>query len=315
MTEFSIIVTSYFEENSIDEFVERTITTMRNTGRSFELVLVNDGSTDATFARHRALFDQYPEISHAIDLYRNTGQICAMACGIAHASGDNFVFIDSDLQLDPEELPMLIAEFDTGLDIVSGRRAQRADSWRRKIPSWIANKVMARVAKHPLTDFGCTFKIYRGSLVRAFGFGAYKPWKTAFVFRHAGRVKEVDVTHHERRYGESGWTTYKLASFLFDNVTGIASRPFLLTALAAGLFGLLVLLRLLIAPLIPGGFLPQAGGGLIINVILLSTLINMVGFSAVGEYVFRIHARTENDPIYVIRDHLSKASGAGRDGD
>jgi len=221
--EFSVIVTSHYEERSIDEFVSRLLSAMRSTGRSFEVILVNDGSTDGTYARQIDLFRNTPEITEAIDLFRNAGQPCAMSCGIAHAAGANFVFIDSDLQLDPEDLPGLLAEFDKGFDIVSGVRRQRADVVFRKVSSWLANFVMQKVSRHKLTDYGCTFKIYRGELVRAFGFGPTKPWKTAFVFAQAQRVAEVPVNHHPRRYGKSGWTLKALKAL--SSTTSSASRP------------------------------------------------------------------------------------------
>ena len=160
--EFSIIVTSYFEEQSIDEFYSRLSRAMESTGRTYEIVMVNDGSTDATFEHLRKLFDAHSHVTTIIDRFRNFGQQSAMTAGLTHARGRAFVFIDSDLQLDPEELPLLITEFDKGFDIVSGCRKDRRDSFLRTIPSKLANSVMRRrVAGHKLTDFGCTFQPLR----------------------------------------------------------------------------------------------------------------------------------------------------------
>lgn len=304
--EFSIIVTSFYEEQSIDEFVHRLLSAMRSVGRSFEIILVNDGSTDGTYARQVDLFRRNREIGEAIDLFRNAGQLCAMSCGIAHASGSHFVFIDSDLQLDPEELPRLILEFDKGFDIVSGVRRERADPMFRRISSWLANFVMQKVSRHTLTDYGCTFKIYRGELVRAFDFGPLKPWKTAFVFAQAQSVVEVPVSHHVRRYGKSGWSWKKLSGFLFDHVIGVSSRPFQLLSIVSVLFGLLILVRIAVGWLYPGNVLAYVSNGLILNVIALNIFVTLAGLSAVGEFTFRAHSRSERDPIYVIRRRLSR---------
>lgn len=306
MIEFTVIVTSYFEEKSIDEFAGRLLTSMRKTGRSFEIILINDGSTDGTYERHLDLLDKNVEISRAINFFTNGGQLAAMSCGVAHAKGKHFIFIDSDLQLDPEEIPILLEKFDDGFDIVSGRRGERRDSFLRKIPSKLANLIMAKVAGHQLTDFGCTYKIYNGELIRPFNFGQYKPWKTAFVFRNAGSVVEVDITHHPRKYGESGWTLSKLLNFLFDHMVGISSRPFLWVSGASLMFAGFIILRLLLIPLLDFTIIDSVGNGLILNVLFLIILLLLGAVSALGEYVFRVFKRTEGDPIYVIKDHAEQ---------
>lgn len=304
--EFSIIVTSFHEERSIKEFVERLLATLRSLGRSFEVILVNDGSTDQTFERQMDLFHRHTEIAEVLDLFRNSGQVCAMSCGVAHAEGANLVFIDSDLQLDPEDLPKLIAEFNRGFDIVSGVRQNRKDPIYRLLTSWIANVVMRKVSRHELTDFGCTFKIYRGPLVRAFDFGPTKPWKTAFVFAQAERVKEVPVNHHSRRYGKSGWTISRLFRFLFDHVVGISSRPFQWLSLISLGFGVLILFRIALSWLFPGHLLAEVSNGLLLNVIALNIFVALAGLAAVGEFTFRIYSKSERDPHYVIRRRLSR---------
>lgn len=140
----SVIITCYFEEDSIDEFYRRLSAVLHNTDVSYEIVFVNDGSTDATFEKLKTIYDSDPNVTTVIDLFRNCGQLGAMTAGIANARGENFVFMDSDLQLNPEELPLLLAEFQKGVDIVSGYRKGRKDSVLRTIPSKIANMVIAK---------------------------------------------------------------------------------------------------------------------------------------------------------------------------
>ena len=100
--EFSVIITCYYEEQSILEFHERLTKALQSLGRTFEIVMVNDGSTDATFERLKSIFEKDAHVTTIVDLFRNTGQPCAMAAGIAHARGKDFIFMDSDLQLDPD---------------------------------------------------------------------------------------------------------------------------------------------------------------------------------------------------------------------
>lgn len=308
MVEFTVVVTSYFEEKSIEEFLDRLLSTMRRTERTFEVVLVNDGSTDKTFEKHVELLKANPEISRAINFFRNAGQLAAMSCGVEYGKGKHFIFIDSDLQLDPEEMPILLEKFDEGYDIVSGRRKNRKDTFRRKLPSKVANMIMAKVAGHQLTDFGCTYKVYNGDLIRPFNFGQYKPWKTAFVFSKAGSVIEVDITHRSRKYGESGWTLSKLLNFLFDHMVGISRRPFLWVSLASVIFAFLIVIRLILTPLFDFSVIGEVGNGLLLNVLFLIILLILAAVSALGEFVFRVFKRTEGDPIFVIKDHVEQSS-------
>ncbi len=304
--EFSVIITCYFEEPTIDEFHGRLSASMEATGRAFEIVFVNDGSTDGTFEKLKAIYERDPRVGAVADLFRNTGQVCAMSCGISLARGRHFIFMDSDLQLDPEELPRLIDAFDEGHDIVSGYREKRKDSLLRTLPSRVANVIMRRVARHRLRDFGCTFKVYRGELVRAFGFGPYKPWQTAYVFAQAGRVKEIPVRHHPRRHGKSGWSLLRLSAFLMDHLVGVSYRPFQLLSALCFLGALLLVARIVAAWALPFSLLPEVTPGLILNALALHLLVSLAVLSAIGEYVIRNFATLRRDPTYVIREVLRR---------
>lgn len=302
---YSVIVCCYFEEKSVEEFLTRLIMPLREKGVSFEVIVTNDGSQDATFEVLKGLFDRFEEIKVVSDLFKNSGQLAAMSCGVHNASGEHFVFIDSDLQLDPEELGDMIDVFEEGdYDIVSGKRTQREDKLSRRLMSRVANKVMAHVAQHKLTDFGCTFKIYNGKLVRAFGFGPYKRWKTSYVFSRAGKVTEIPITHHPRRYGDSGQSLRGLINFLFDNVIGLSDRPFLLLSMASAALVVLFILRILVSFIIDFSFVGPVTSGLLLNFIVMQILMLLMVAAALGEYTFRSYIRLEGDPIYVVRTRL-----------
>ena len=303
----SVIITCYFEEKSIDEFYGRLSKTMEETGVSYEIIFVNDGSTDGTFDRLKEIYAKDPNVTTIIDLFRNSGQLAAMTAGIAHARGSHFVFMDSDLQLNPEELPLLLEEFDKGADIVSGYRKKRKAPLMRVFFSRIANMIMRRVSGHSVSDFGCTFKIYNGTLIRAFEFGPYRKFQTAYVYSKAKTTKEIPITHNPRKYGKSGWTFTTLSSFLMDNVVGMSRRPFQLLSLicliAAGVF----LVRVILAWAMPFSILPEITTGLILNAILVHLLITVAVLSAIGEYVIRNFTSLQAYPAYIIREKNQKS--------
>jgi len=304
--DFSVIITCYFEEKSIEEFYTRLSSTLRESGVTYEIVFVNDGSTDGTFDKLKMIFEKDPNVTTIIDLLRNSGQLGAMTAGIANARGRHFVFMDSDLQLSPEELPLLLAEFAKGVDIVSGYRKDRKDPLARRVSSKVANLIMRKVSGHNITDFGCTFKIYNGKLIRAFQFGPFRKFQTAYVYSKARTTEEIPVTHKARKYGESGWTFLKLSSFLMDNVVGMSQRPFQLLSLlclaGAGLFAL----RVVFAWLKPFSILPEITTGLILNVLIAHLLLTVAILSGIGEYVIRNFTYLQAYPVYIIREKYQK---------
>jgi glycosyltransferase involved in cell wall biosynthesis len=302
----SVVITSFFEERSIDEFYGRLSKSLEETGVSYEIIFVNDGSTDGTFDRMKAIYAKDPNVTAVIDLFRNSGQLAAMTAGIVHARGSHFVFMDSDLQLNPEELPLLLAEFEKGFDIVSGYRKDRKDPLIRTVFSKIANMIMRKVSGHDISDFGCTFKIYDGTLIRAFDFGPYRKFQTAYVYSKAKTTREIPITHNPRKYGRSGWTFTTLSSFLMDNVVGMSRRPFQLLSVlcfvAAGVF----FVRVVLAWAMPFSILPEITAGLILNVILVHLLITVAVLSAIGEYVIRNFTSLQAYPAYIIREKHQK---------
>jgi len=304
--EFTAVITCFNEGRDIAEFLRRLTRSIESTGRDFEIVVVNDGSLDETWECVVQEFKTNPRIQVAADLFRNAGQVAAMSCGIGFARGRDFLFMDSDLQLDPEELPMLLERFDAGCDIVSGYRAERQDAWFRQLPSYFANIIMRQIAGHTLRDFGCTFKLYRGELVRAFGFGDRKPWRTGYVFAKASRVEEVPVTHRARKHGRSGWNFRKLSAFLLDHAIGLSRRPFQFLFAGCVALAALFLLRVFIGFMWDARVLDEVTPGLLLNAMVIHLLVVIALFCLIGEYLVRVFYSTQDDPIYVVRQVLSR---------
>ena len=304
--EFSVIICCYYEENSIEEFHARLTKVLESCTRSYEIIMVNDGSTDKTFEKLKDIYSKDLNVTIIIDLFRNSGQLAAMTAGINHAQGKHYIFMDSDLQLEPEELPMLIQEFDKGYDIISGYRKDREDHFLRIISSKLANIIVKKVSGHEITDFGCTFKIYNGVLIRAFELGPYKQFQTAYIYSRAQKVKEVSVTHHARKYGQSGWTFRKLFSFHMDNVVGISRRPFQWLSAICLFFAFLFVVRLIVEWFLPFSILQEVTPGLILNTVVFSILLFTGILSIIGEYIIRNFIYLQKYPIYIIREIYQK---------
>ena len=307
--EFSIIITCFFEEQSIDEFHARLSAALETLQRSYEIILVNDGSTDSTLAKLDAIFERDPRVTTVIDLFKNAGQAAAITAGATHARGRAFIFIDSDLQLDPEELPSLVAEYDKGFDVVSGYRRNRQDSLLRRVPSRLANAAMRRVSNADLRDFGCTFWIIDGRLVRAFEIGPFQPIRLPYLIAGAGRCSEVPITHHARRYGRSGWTFAKLLTYYLDSLVAVSPRPFQWLSGVLLLLGACFVLRLVVNFFRPFFFFAAVTNGLLLNAIVLSFLIGVAVSAALGEYVVRSYFMLLRHPAYVIRRVRSRSHG------
>ncbi len=242
--EFSVVITCYYEEKSIEEFHSRLSGALESLNRSYEIVFVNDGSTDKTFEKLKMIFDKDPYVTTIIDLFKNAGQTAAMTAGLTNCRGGHIVFMDSDLQLDPEELPLLVAKFDEGFDVVSGYRKNRKDSIFRIIPSKIANIIMRKVSESRFTDFGCTFKIINAKLVQGFEFGLYKPLRPPDLIAKAQRCVEIPITHHSRKHGKSGWTLKKLFAYNMDNFVRLSERPFQILGTLCLFFAFLFVIRI-----------------------------------------------------------------------
>ncbi len=304
--EFSVIITCYFEEKSIDEFHARLSSTMQKLGRSYEIIFVNDGSTDGTWDRLKAIYEKDPNVTAVIELFKNSGQAAAMVAGFSEATGRNFIFMDSDLQLDPEDLPMLVAKFDEGMDAVSGCRKSRQDSLGRMLPSKIANMIVRAVSKSKITDFGCNMKVLRAELVRAFNAGPSRSWSTVHVIAQAGRVAEVSVNHHPRKYGKSGWTFRKLFALNMDNMVRLSQRPFQILGLICLGGALLFTLRVMIGWLFPFSILGDITNGFLLNALIVGLFILIAILCAIGEFVIRSFLVLQRDPIYIVKEMLKR---------
>lgn len=228
--DISTVTPMHDEEACVEAFVTRTDAALRKLGRSYEIIIVNDGSTDRTEALLESLAARLPAL-HAICLSRNMGQCSAIDAGIQQSRGELVVVMDGDLQHLPEEIELLVREADKGFDLVSGSRGQRAESLvLRRIPSRVANWLLRRVSGCPVRDMG-GFKCLRGDLARSLRLRAGQHrLLPALVWQRGGSVSEVIVSAPKRFAGRSHYGLSRSLDVLMDIVmlwfqNSFKSRP------------------------------------------------------------------------------------------
>jgi glycosyltransferase involved in cell wall biosynthesis len=185
--------------------------------RRFEVLFVDDGSTDATAQRIEDVLALDPRF-RSIQLAKNAGQTAALCAGIDHSRGDYVVALDADLQNDPADIPAIVAELDRGYDVVSGWRRDRKDRlFSRRVPSIVANAILSMVSGVRLHDFGCTLKGYRAEFLRRVPlYSDMHRYVPAFAPARGARVKEVVVRHHPRRFGRSKYGFERIWRVMMD---------------------------------------------------------------------------------------------------
>jgi len=236
--EISIVVPIYNEEDSVAPLHAAIVAALEPTGRSFEILFVDDGSTDASIPRAAALAAADPRLS-IIQFQRNHGQTAAMHAGIEHARGRSIVTMDGDLQNDPADIPMMLGKLAEGYDLVVGWRMNRQDKFlSRKLPSKLANKLIGKVTGLPIRDNGCSLKVYRADVIQKVPlYSDMHRFIPAMTIPVGARIAEVGVS----KYGLSRIFKVLLDLLVVKTLLHFARRPlasFVNVALLMGLAAL-----------------------------------------------------------------------------
>ena len=309
--DLSVVVPLYNEEESLPYLVEQLTDALRPSGERFELVLVNDGSSDRTAEVLEQLSHKVPELV-AVLLRKNYGQTAAMAAGFDVTQGNVIVSLDGDLQNDPADIPMLLAKLREGYDLVSGWRHQRQDAaLQRKLPSRIANRLIGRVTGVKLHDYGCSLKAYRREVLSDMRlYGELHRFLPALAFIEGARITEVKVNHRARQYGSSKYGIDRTFRVLMDLLTVWFMKRFLTRPMYVfgfggliAMFGSLLASTYLLVVKLMGGDIGNRPL-LTLAVVLGLAGIQLFCFGLLGELLIRTYHESQGRPIYRIRETL-----------
>ena len=218
---FSLIIPVYNEAQNLPLLYDSIKQVMEPIKQKWEVVFVDDGSTDGSLDVLEAFVKKDPWHVRAVVFRRNFGQTAAIAAGIDHAHGETIVLLDADLQNDPADIPRLLAKLDEGYDLVSGWRKDRKDSQlTRTLPSNIANWLISRVTGVHLHDYGCTLKAYRRTVLGGFRlYGEMHRFIPVFAHSVGARITEITVSHHPRKFGKANYGLERTAKVILDLFT------------------------------------------------------------------------------------------------
>jgi len=307
----SIVIPIYNEEANVAELVERVGAALGRSGKTFELICVDDGSRDGSAAALEALAADRPWLK-PLYLIRNYGQSAALQAGFDAAQGEIIVTLDGDLQNEPDDVPELLKLLDErpDIDVISGWRKDRQDrAVSRKLPSAVANRVISRVTGVELHDYGCALKVYRADVIRGLRlYGELHRFIPALAAEVGAKIVEVPVRHHARARGESKYGIDRTFRVLLDLLwikflMRFLHRPlqaFGGVGLALGAAGFLILAWLTAEKLALGR---DIGGRplLLLGALLALIGVQLVATGLIGELLTRIYHEPQGRPQYLLR--------------
>ena len=308
----SVVVPVMNEEENIEPLFKAIREALE--GIDYELIMVDDGSTDGTVQKMKELADERTKI---IVFARNFGQTTAMAAGIDAAQGDLIATLDGDLQNDPRDIPMMIEKLEKeGWDLVAGRRANRQDGvFLRKIPSKIANAIIRRTTGVYLHDYGCTIKVFRRDVAKNLGlYGELHRFIPVLAKMYGAKITEVDVRHHPRIHGQSKYgigRTFKVISdlLLMLFMQKYRTKPMhLFGSIGVPMLGIGVLIDLYLFILKIFGESIGQRPLLILGVMLTLGGIQLITTGFIAELIMRTYFESQNKKPYTIKEIYTKGA-------
>ncbi len=315
----SIVIPFYNEEESVCPLHEQIVQALDSLGKPYEVIAVDDGSTDRTLAALEEILKDDPRWS-VVMLRRNFGQTAALSAGFDRTKGDVVVTLDGDLQNDPADIPKLLELVET-YDMVSGWRADRKDPFlSRRLPSMLANWLISVTTGIRLHDYGCTLKAYRREVVDNLRlYGELHRFIPAIASWMGISITEVKTNHRPRRFGRSKYTITRTVRVLLDLITvkfflSFRTKPIqvfgllglTVGAIGSGLLVYLACLKLLMAQPIGGRPL------LLLSVLLMLLGVQLVGMGLLGEMIARVYHESQGKPIYMIKKIIPGQQGRAR---
>jgi glycosyltransferase involved in cell wall biosynthesis len=312
--DLSIVIPVFNEEENVEPLVGEITSVMKPLEKSFEIVIIDDGSRDRTFEILACLRPRTPAL-RVIRLKRNFGQTAALAAGLAHARGESIVLMDGDGQNDPKDIPALLAELDKGADLVCGWRLQRRDPFlSRRLPSMIANRIISWATQVKLHDYGCTLKAMRREVAAHLKlYGEMHRFIPAIAYERGARVAELKVNHRPRLRGRSKYGISRTLRVIIDLLTvkfliSYSTRPahvFGPVGVASVTVGFVIAIYLSAQKII---YHETIGGR---PLLLLGILLIFIGFQFItmgllGEMLARTYHESQDLPVFAIREILDQ---------
>jgi glycosyltransferase involved in cell wall biosynthesis len=323
---YSIVIPFFNEQENILPLYMRITEVMDALGEPYEMIFVDDGSRDQTFHILTEIYENDRRV-HAVRLRRNFGQTAALKAGFDFAQGDVIISMDGDQQHEPEDIPLFLEKIREGYDIASGWRAERHDPWlTRRLPSQVANWMMAKLSGVPLHDFGTTFKAYRREIIQQVQlYGEMHRFIPALAKITGASIVEVPIRHHKRAAGKSNYNLSRTLRVFFDLISikfmlDYVSRPlhfFGKLALASFAGGAGIGVFLVWQKLAHQTHVMLEHGPLMLTgMFLLVSAFQFLSLGLIGELLSRTYFESQNKPIYNVREIRSRretAEPAGRD--
>lgn len=301
----SVVIPVYNEQDSLPELLRRTCSACDSLGKQYEILLVDDGSSDESAS---LLSDAASEPgSHvvAVLLNRNYGQHSAIMAGFSHVSGDLIITLDADLQNPPEEIPQLVATAEQGYDVVGTIRQNRQDSIFRKTASRLINRLIQRTTGKAMSDYGCMLRAYRRHIIEAM---LHCHERSTFIpilaNLFARRATEIPVQHAEREHGQSKYSFMRLINLMYDLVTCLTTTPLRLLSVAGSvvaILGIVLSILLIVLRLLLGAAWSADGVFTLFAVLFTFIGAQFVAMGLLGEYIGRIYNDVRARPRYFIQ--------------
>ncbi len=312
--DLSIVIPLYNEEENVEQLYTQLKAALEGVGREYEIIIVDDGSTDGSFDILKRLHEGDERLK-VIRFRRNFGQTAAFAAGFDRSQGQVVITLDADLQNDPADIPLLLEKIEEGYDVVSGWRLHRKDPFlTRRLPSMIANWLISQVTGVHLHDYGCSLKAYRREVVKNIQlYGELHRFIPAIANWMGVSVAEVPVRHYARRFGKSKYGLSRTARVLLDLLTvrfllSYSTRPIhifgglgLISFITGiGLGGYLSFVKFVLGQKI--GDRPL----LLLAILLMMMGVQLISMGLLGELVVRTYYETLDKPIYAVREVLDE---------
>ena len=311
LIDLSVIIPVYNEQDVLEQLFERLYPVMDTLGRSYEILFVNDGSSDNSSGLLAKQFEQRPDVTRVVSLSSNAGQHAALIAGFELNRGKFIITLDADLQNPPEEIPAIVAEMDKGFDYVGSIRASRNDKAWRHIASRMMNGLREKITNIRMTDQGCMLRGYSREIVQEVAVSnESRTFIPALAYLYAAKPTEITVAHEERAAGQSKYSLFKLIQLNFDLMTSFSSVPLQLISLTGIVVSIISFLfvmylayrRLFYGPEVEGVFTLFG-----ITIFLMGLLLFSVGM--LGEYIGRINGLVRKRKRFRVASVLEAIEG------